>query len=197
MKVCKQRTRDLDDLIDDPNGFEALVNDKEWAVLSQDEHSEESLQALKHKQWLKKQEDMLKKAAIENQKQSNQAAASKKDKKKKNKEAKQAAREKNRIERQAAKKAAASAGSADDEDADGDDYGDEYDDEYGDYDDEAQEDYGEEDGGNPGEIIVAANKEENKKPVFAGSKLTEAQKQADAELGEKYPKFAEAVKILD
>lgn len=34
MKVCKQRTRDLDDLIDDPNGFEALVNDKEWAILS-------------------------------------------------------------------------------------------------------------------------------------------------------------------
>lgn len=43
MKVCKQRTRDLDDLIDDPNGFEALVSDKDWAILSQDEHSEESL----------------------------------------------------------------------------------------------------------------------------------------------------------
>ena len=27
LKVCKQRTRDLDDLIDDPNGFESLVTD--------------------------------------------------------------------------------------------------------------------------------------------------------------------------
>lgn len=27
MKVCKMRTRDLDDLIDDPNGFECLVNE--------------------------------------------------------------------------------------------------------------------------------------------------------------------------
>ena len=43
MKVCKMRTRDLDDLIDDPNGFECLVNESEWAVLSADEHSEESL----------------------------------------------------------------------------------------------------------------------------------------------------------
>lgn len=34
MKICINRTRDLDDLIDDPNGFEALVSDKEWAILS-------------------------------------------------------------------------------------------------------------------------------------------------------------------
>ena len=27
MKVCKHRVRDLDDLIDDPCGFEALVSD--------------------------------------------------------------------------------------------------------------------------------------------------------------------------
>ena len=30
MKICQQRTRDLDDLIDDPNGFNALVSDQEW-----------------------------------------------------------------------------------------------------------------------------------------------------------------------
>lgn len=48
MKVSKQRTRDLDDLIDDPNGFECLVSDAEWAVLSADEHSRESLQAKKN-----------------------------------------------------------------------------------------------------------------------------------------------------
>lgn len=54
MKVCMQRTRDLDDLIDDPNGFEALVSDAEWQILSQDEHSEESLAAKKHKIWMKK-----------------------------------------------------------------------------------------------------------------------------------------------
>ena len=55
MKVCKQRTRDLDDLIDDPMGFESLVSDREWAVLSTDEHTEESLAAVKHERWLKKQ----------------------------------------------------------------------------------------------------------------------------------------------
>ena len=51
MKVCKQRTRDLDDLIDDPNGFDCLVSDAEWAVLSADEHSRESLNAKKQEQW--------------------------------------------------------------------------------------------------------------------------------------------------
>ena len=45
MKVCKQRTRDLDDLIDDPNGFDCLVSDEEWAVLRADEHTRESLNA--------------------------------------------------------------------------------------------------------------------------------------------------------
>lgn len=57
MKVCKQRTRDLDDLIDDPMGFESLVSDREWAVLSTDEHTEESLAAVKHERWLKKQQE--------------------------------------------------------------------------------------------------------------------------------------------
>lgn len=55
MKICLQRTRDLDDLIDDPNGFEALVSDAEWQILSQDEHTEESLAAKKHENWMKKQ----------------------------------------------------------------------------------------------------------------------------------------------
>lgn len=54
LKVCKQRTRDLDDLIDDPNGFDVMVSDAEWAILSQDEHSEETLAAKKHLDWMKK-----------------------------------------------------------------------------------------------------------------------------------------------
>lgn len=54
MKVCNLRTKDLDDLIDDPDGFESLVNEKEWKVLSADEHSVESLAAVKHDKWLKK-----------------------------------------------------------------------------------------------------------------------------------------------
>ena len=56
MKICKNRTRDLDDLIDDPQGFMSLVSENEWAILSQDEHTEDSLAAKKHKDWLKKQE---------------------------------------------------------------------------------------------------------------------------------------------
>ena len=56
MKICKNRTRDLDDLIDDPNGFEALVSDKDWAVLSQDEHNDKSLADQKHTEWMKKGE---------------------------------------------------------------------------------------------------------------------------------------------
>lgn len=54
MKVCRQRMRDLDDLIDDPDGFESLVSNQEWAILSQDEHSEETLAAKNHNRWLKK-----------------------------------------------------------------------------------------------------------------------------------------------
>ena len=64
MKVCKQRTRDLDDLIDDPSGFNALVTDREWAVLSKDEHTEESLAAIKHERRLKKMEEQEQKAAL-------------------------------------------------------------------------------------------------------------------------------------
>ena len=55
LKVSYQRTRDLDDLIDDPNGFEALVNDQEWEILSQDEHTDVTLAAKKHDVYMKKQ----------------------------------------------------------------------------------------------------------------------------------------------
>ena len=56
MKVCRNRCRDLDDLIDAPNGFDSLVSDAEWAILSADEHSEETLAAKKHQAWIQKQE---------------------------------------------------------------------------------------------------------------------------------------------
>jgi hypothetical protein len=35
--VCEKRNRDLDDLIDDPKGFEPLVCDSEWDVLAENE----------------------------------------------------------------------------------------------------------------------------------------------------------------
>ena len=54
IKICRNRTRDLDDLIDDPNGFDALVSDKEWAILSEDEHSDRTLAEKKHSEWMKK-----------------------------------------------------------------------------------------------------------------------------------------------
>lgn len=40
MKVCQKRLRDLDDLIDDPTAFDALVTDEEWKVLGADEMNE-------------------------------------------------------------------------------------------------------------------------------------------------------------
>ena len=88
MKVCKQRTRDLDDLIDDPMGFESLVNDKEWLVLSADEHSTESLAAVKHDKWLKKQQD-----AEEKMKQGKNAPKVTKKKQKEGREKAKATRE--------------------------------------------------------------------------------------------------------
>lgn len=44
LKVCKKCTRELDELIDDANGFDNLVSDAEWKVLSADEMNEEELQ---------------------------------------------------------------------------------------------------------------------------------------------------------
>ena len=33
----------MDELIDDPNGFEALVNDNDWKILGADEMNEDEL----------------------------------------------------------------------------------------------------------------------------------------------------------
>ena len=115
LKVSVQRTRDLDDLIDDPNGFEALVNDQEWAILSQDEHSEVSLAAKKHDVWMKKQQESAESMAAKNDKK-------KPKKKKKTEEVTEKVKGK--------KKGKKGVGSDDDEGDD--DYDDEYDDEYGD-----------------------------------------------------------------
>jgi Tubulin-tyrosine ligase family len=54
IKVCSKRTRELDELIDDPNGFENLVSDAEWKILGADEMTEEDLLAKKHSDWIKK-----------------------------------------------------------------------------------------------------------------------------------------------
>ena len=34
MNICEKKTRDLDDLIDDPNAFQELVRDQEWTILN-------------------------------------------------------------------------------------------------------------------------------------------------------------------
>ena len=93
----------------------------------------------------------------------------------------------------------AASGSDEDEDED-DEYDQEYDDEYGDYGDEAAEDtVGDEvDGVNastgPG---PAPQENSNSSTVFAQSKTTQKQQNDDKLLGSRYPKFAEAVKVLD
>jgi tubulin monoglycylase TTLL3/8 len=43
LKVCEKRLKELDDLIDDPNAFNSLVTDDEWAVLGADELNTETL----------------------------------------------------------------------------------------------------------------------------------------------------------
>jgi hypothetical protein len=43
LNVCQKRVRDLDDLIDDPEGFGCLVSDQEWDILGADELTEEAL----------------------------------------------------------------------------------------------------------------------------------------------------------
>ena len=63
IKVCSKRTRELDELIDDPNGFENLVSDKEWAILAADEMTEEELANKKHTDWIKKNDSKFNKAA--------------------------------------------------------------------------------------------------------------------------------------
>jgi hypothetical protein len=54
IKVCSKRTRELDELIDDPNGFENLVSDAEWKILAADEMTEEDLANKKHSDWIRK-----------------------------------------------------------------------------------------------------------------------------------------------
>ena len=54
IKVCSKRTRELDELIDDPSGFENLVSDAEWRILAADEMTEEDLANKKHNDWIKK-----------------------------------------------------------------------------------------------------------------------------------------------
>ena len=54
LAVCTKRTRDLNDLIDDPNAFDQLVTDEEWRVLGSDEMNYDELQQKKHDVWLKK-----------------------------------------------------------------------------------------------------------------------------------------------
>ena len=53
--VSQRRVKDLDEMIDDPNAFGALVSDAEWKILSRDELTEESLAAKKHSDWMNKQ----------------------------------------------------------------------------------------------------------------------------------------------
>jgi hypothetical protein len=58
LKVCEKRLRDLDDLIDDPQAFNQLVTDDEWAILGADELNTESLAKQKHENWMAKNEVM-------------------------------------------------------------------------------------------------------------------------------------------
>jgi hypothetical protein len=52
--VCEKRNRDLDELIDDPRGFEPLVCDSEWDILAENELDFDTLQKNKHEKWLNK-----------------------------------------------------------------------------------------------------------------------------------------------
>jgi hypothetical protein len=58
LRVCEKRLRELDELIDDPNAFNSLVTEEEWAVLGADELNTESLAKQKHENWLAKNEVM-------------------------------------------------------------------------------------------------------------------------------------------
>ena len=54
MRVCKQKCRPLDDLIDDEHGFDNLVSDEDWLILGADEMNEQDLAEKKHADWLRK-----------------------------------------------------------------------------------------------------------------------------------------------
>ena len=55
MIVCERRSKDLDEMIDDPNAFGAMVSDAEWKVLGADELNVETLAQKKHEKWMSKQ----------------------------------------------------------------------------------------------------------------------------------------------
>ena len=55
LRVCKQKCRPLDDLIDDEHGFDNLVSDADWKILGADEMDEKALAEKKHADWLRKQ----------------------------------------------------------------------------------------------------------------------------------------------
>lgn len=48
MKVCKQKLKPLDDLIDDEAGFDNLVSDEDWQILGANEMNDEELAEKKH-----------------------------------------------------------------------------------------------------------------------------------------------------
>ena len=52
IKVSERRLKDLNELIDDPTGFESLVSVEEWKILGADELNEKKLQKQKHEKWL-------------------------------------------------------------------------------------------------------------------------------------------------
>ena len=54
LKVCEKRTKDLDEMIDDPTAFQALVSDDEWKILGADELNDKTLAQKKHSDWMKK-----------------------------------------------------------------------------------------------------------------------------------------------
>ena len=57
--ISQRRCRDLDELIDDPQAFGALVSEAEWKILSKDELTEESLAQKKHQDWMKKNDALI------------------------------------------------------------------------------------------------------------------------------------------
>jgi hypothetical protein len=57
--VSFKRVRDLDEMIDDPTAFGALVSDSEWKILAADELTEESLAQKKHVDWMKKNDTKM------------------------------------------------------------------------------------------------------------------------------------------
>jgi hypothetical protein len=102
-------------------------------------------------------------------------------------------REETKAARESKKKKGAAAGS---DDEDGDDYDAEYDDEYGDYGDEDDAD-GAEEINTPAPGAPAAGSQNTNDQPFAINKLSAKQRKADKLISDRYPKFAEAVKVLE